>query len=104
MNDSNLFILLKVIKSNGEIRRLKREGLEYYEIAELTNKIISDNFASYNDDNIVLTLRGERKLKDLETIITKTRKENWIDKEVKSKINKMDKNFIYLPDQNDLDF
>lgn len=103
MNELSLFILLKVIKSNGDIRRLKREGLEYYEIVELTNKIISNNYAIYSDDNIVLTSLGEKKLKDLKSIIARTKKENWINKETKSKINKIDKNFIFLPDQYDID-
>lgn len=104
MNDSNLYILLSVIKNNGDIRRLKREGLEYLEIAELTNQIISSELARYTDDTILLTANGEKKLNELEKIIKKTKKVNWIEKEMRSKISKLDKNFIFLPNQNELEF
>lgn len=104
MSDSNLYILLSVIKNNGDIRRLKREGLEYLEIAEYTNQIISNKLAKYIEKNILLTEKGEKKLKELEKTFKKTKKVNWIEKEMKSKIPKLDKNFIFLPNQNDLDF
>jgi len=104
MNDSNLYILLTVIKNNGDIRRLKREGIEYLEIAELTNQIISGQLAKYTDDTIILTAEGETKLVELEKTIKKTKKENWIEREIKSKISKLDKNFIFLPNQNELEF
>lgn len=104
MNDTNLYILLSVIKNNGDIRRLKREGMEYLEIAELTNQIISNQLATYVDDTISLTADGQNKLIELEKTIKKTKKKNWIDKEIKSKISRLDKNFIFLPNQNELEF
>ncbi len=104
MNDSNLYILLSVIKNNGDIRRLKREGMEYIEIAELTNQIISGKLAIYTEETITLTAEGESKLIELEKTIKRTKKINWIEKEMKSKISQLDKNFIFLPNQNELEF
>jgi hypothetical protein len=104
MNYSNLYILLSVIKNNGDIRRLKREGMEYIEIAELTNQIISGKLAVYTEETIILTAEGESKLIELEKTIKRTKKINWIEKEMKSKISQLDKNFIFLPNQNELEF
>ncbi len=104
MNNSNLYILLSVIKNNGDIRRLKREGMEYIEIAELTNQIISGKLAIYTEETISLTAEGESKLIELEKTIKRTKKINWIEKEMKSKTSQLDKNFIFLPNQNELEF
>ncbi len=104
MKEQNLQILLSIIKNNGDVRRLKREGLDYIDIAELTNQVISTQLASYTDETIALTAKGHKKLLELEQIIKKTNKKNWIDKELKSQIPRLDKSFIFLPNQKELDF
>lgn len=104
MDYSKLYTLLSIIKNNGDVRRLKRAGLDYIEIAELTNEIISNNLAIYNNDSIELTEKGNKLLIELEENFKIKNKRNWIDKENKSKIPKLDKNFIFLPAQDELDF
>lgn len=104
MNQNNLYILLSVIKNNGDIRQLKNEGLDYLEIADLTNQSIVDNYVQYLEDEIGLTEKGNQKLKELKISLNKTNKDNWIKKDLKSKIPKLEKNFIFLPNQNELDF
>lgn len=104
MNDKHLYILLSVIKNNGDIKRLKREGISYKEIAKLTQKSIKNNLISYTDDLIELSESGLEKLKELETIYKEKNKEYWIEHEKESIIPKLEKNFIFLPNQNELLF
>ena len=104
MSDKHLYILLSVIKNNGDIKRLKREGISYQEIAQLTQKSIETNLIIYTDDLIELSESGLSKLKELETLYKEKNKEFWIENEKESKIPKLEKDFIFLPNQNELLF
>ena len=104
MNQTHLYILLAVIKNNGDIRQLKNEGLDYLEIADLTNQLILKEYVEYIEDEIKLTEKGIEKFEELKVSLKKTNKNNWIKKDLKSKIPKLEKNFIFLPNQNELDF
>jgi hypothetical protein len=52
----------------------------------------------------VLTSKGIELLKEKLSVIKITRKENWIEKENKSKVPKLEKNSIFLPSQDELHF
>ena len=104
MNDKHLYILLSVIKNNGDIKRLKREGISYQEIAQLTQKSIETNLIIYTDDLIELSEFGLNKLKELEKLYKEKNKELWIENEKESIIPKLEKDFIFLPNQNELLF
>lgn len=104
MDNKYLYILLNVIKKNGDIRKLKREGLEYKEIAELTKSLITQKLVNYKSDKIILSDKGEEKLKSLEVEYKVRDKKQWIMGENKSKIPKLDKDFIFLPNQNEIHF
>lgn len=104
MKKAHLFTLLSVVKNNGDIQRLRREGLEYIEIAELTNEAIKQKYLLFEENKLQLTDKGDFKLNHLGESLRKYDKSNWIEKEEESKIPKLDKNFIFLPNQKELDF
>lgn len=104
MNYKHLFILLNVIKTNGDIRKLKREGIDYKEIAELTKLAITNNFVLYENDVVKLSEKGLEKIKELDDRYKVRNKSLWIEAENKSKIPKLEKDFIFLPNQNEILF
>jgi hypothetical protein len=104
MNEKELYLLLVVIQNNGNVKRLTREGISYLKIAELTNEAIVNNLVIYNDDIITLSEKGLDLLNQLGKNYKKTNKEEWIEKDLKNKIQKLNKNIIFVPKQNDLFF
>ncbi|RPH50022.1 MAG: hypothetical protein EHM85_11920 [Desulfobacteraceae bacterium] len=104
MNEKHLYTLLRVIYKNANINILIREGLSFSKIAELTNEAIIAEFVIQANDKIELSQKGLEKMQELGVKFKKINKEEWIEKDLKSKIPKLDKNFIYLPDQNKLTF
>lgn len=104
MSEKHIYNLLRVINKNGNINNLIREGLSFSKIAELTNDAIIAGFVIQAKDKIELSQEGIEKMQELEVNFKKINKEEWIEKDLKSKIPKLDKNFIYLPNQNKLTF
>ncbi len=104
MNEKHLYTLLSVVKNNGDVKRLIREGLDYKEISELTSHSISNGFILYDNDNVSLSEMGEKLFIDLDNKLKITDKSKWIEKENDSRITKMEKDFIFLPNQNELHF
>lgn len=104
MTEKQLFYLLRLIKNNGNIKRLLYEGFSFRTIAEATNISIREGYLAYNDKELTLTANGQTKLSELEPLMKKVNKEQWIQKEIKSKIPKLEEDFIFLPNQNELHF
>ena len=104
MENENLYILLDIIFRNGSIKRLARNGIDYNEIAEQTQLAIKKELVSYDKEKIVLTQKGIELLKKLEVNYKKTTKREWIEKDEKNRIDKREKNFIFVPRQNELTF
>jgi len=104
MNEKHLYTLLNVIKTNGDIRKLKREGIEYIEIAKLTKFAISKEYVQYENDIVKLSEKGANKINELNDRYKVINKDLWIEAENKSKIPKLEKKFIFLPNQNEIHF
>ncbi len=104
MEDQNLYILLDIISKNGSMRRLARQGINYNEIAYQTQASIKRGLILYKDEKITLTEIGIEYHKRLEKLYKRTKKEEWIEKDKKSRIDKRDKDFIFVPRQNELTF
>jgi hypothetical protein len=104
MNEKHLYTLLNVIKTNGDIRKLKREGIEYKEIAELTKLAITKEYVQYENDIVKLSDKGLEKINELDNRYKVINKDLWIEAENKSKIPKLEKDFIFLPNQNEIHF
>jgi predicted transcriptional regulator len=97
-------LILNMIEDSGNIKRLLRENLSYKEISEITNKLVEDELLSYVEKKIILTKKGKEVLSKNKLLIKETNKENWIQPENRSRIKKYERNFIYLPNQTELDF
>jgi len=94
--------LLKVINYNGNIEPIRLLGYEYSQIVMFINFEVSEQNAIYTNGKLILTDKGLSLLKELEK--NKKGSDRWIEPEIYSKISKTDKNDIYLPNQNDLNF
>lgn len=97
-------LILNMIENSGNVKRLLREDLSYREISDITNKLVQDELLSYIEKKIMLTEKGKEVLDENKLLIKEANKENWIQPENKSRVKKHERNFIYLPNQTELDF
>lgn len=104
MNKNNLFTLLKIIVNHGNVGQLARRGLSYNDVAELITYSKKEKILVVINDKIELTSKGESLYKELEPVFKNTNKEEWIDKDKKNMIDKIHKDFVFLPSQNELTF
>ncbi len=104
MDERELYLLLHVIKKNGDIKKLVREGIDYKRIAELTSEAISKKLVLYKNDEIELSDLGNSKYDEIKGNYKKNNKAGWIAKDDKSQTAKLDKNAIFVPRQDELTF
>jgi REP element-mobilizing transposase RayT len=104
MTDKHIYTLLSVIKKNSSVSILTREGVTFQRIAELTNEMIKDGLLILVDKRVSLSESGNKKFQELEKQFKKTNKDEWIEKDFKNVIRKLDKNTIFVPNQNELTF
>ena len=102
MNQTNLFLLLRIVKNDRSVAILLRENLTYKQIGDLTLYALDNNLIEKKESDIILTEKGEHTLNELAKTNKKTNKDQWIEKEHSSKIEQFDITFLYLPDQRDL--
>jgi hypothetical protein len=104
MENENLYIFLDIIFRNGSVKRLARRGIDYNEIAAQTQIAIKDGLIAYSEQKIVLTEMGIELRKQLEINYKRTNQKEWIEKDLKNKVRQLEKDFIFLPRQNELTF
>lgn len=104
MKEREIYFLLNAIKKNTDIKRLVREGLSYTDISNLTKKAIANGLLTYNDEKISLSEQGDLLYEQIKNTYKRTNKDEWIEKDEKSRIDKIDKNFIFVPRQSELTF
>lgn len=103
MNNSVKLLLLKIIKFNGDVTPLVQSGYEYTQIATLIQTEIDEDNAHYINGTLFLTEKGNTLISDL----SKDRpggSASWIEPEISSRTNKIDKDFIFLPNKKELSF
>ena len=103
LSNQKLYSLLYVINNNSNIKRLIHIGLTYSEIADIIKTLLEEKLI-LNQEKLELTESGKKLFHELESEYKNTEKDKWIEKEKKSKIDKIDKDFIYLPDPKELYF
>lgn len=104
MKEKEIYLLLNAIKKNTDIKRLIREGLSYSAIARLTKEAISNELVKYEKEKISLSEKGNLLYEQIKGNYKRTNKNDWIEKDEKSRIDKKEKNFIFVPRQNELTF
>lgn len=104
MNDKHLYRLLEIVMKKSDVRQLILEGLNYKQIGELTSLALRDGFLIYEKKELILSDKGLYKIEKDENLYKKTDKSEWIMPEIKSRIKRIDKNDIFLPNQDELSF
>ncbi len=104
MKDAILFKLLLVVKGSGYITDLKKDGYSYVRIAEFFNYLDKEGLVEKKDDKLTLSNTGMKRLKELNKKYDRKHFNQWIVPEDRSRVDKLDKNFVYLPNQNELNF
>lgn len=104
MKEKEIYLLLNAIKKNTDIKRLIREGLSYSDIARLTKDAITNELVNYQDEKIQLSTKGNELYEQIKDNYKKTNKDEWIEKDFKSQIPRINKNTIFVPRQNELTF
>jgi hypothetical protein len=104
MKEKEIFLLLNAIEKNTDIKRLIREGLSYTKIAKLTREAISAEYIKYENEKISLSKKGSEFYLQIKDSYKITTKEEWIEKDFKNQIARLDKNTIFVPRQNELTF
>jgi predicted methyltransferase len=100
----NKVLLLHIIESNGNVKQLIYEGFTYKGISQLLETLVIEELVIYENQKIKLTDKGHDYLKSSSQIIKKQNKDLWIKPKNDSKIPVMDKDFIFLPNQDELHF
>src|SRR6187402_2676657 len=104
MNEKHIYTLLKVVNSNANVKLMTRIGLTFSKIADLTNYAINEGYLEHTKEKIVLSKKGFSKFKELDTKLKNINKEEWIEKDIKSIVPKLDKSIMFVPKQNELTF
>lgn len=100
MDNQIKIYLLKILKFNGDIDPLYKLNYTYSQIVNLINNEIKEGNAEYKDGVLGITKKGDDLLESLSEIS----EYNIIEPEIQSKISKIEKNFIFLPSQDELTF
>jgi hypothetical protein len=104
MTQKKMHILLSIVERNGCVQSLLKQGLNYRQISELTNTAILEGLIIYEDNAVMLSDSGKKRLVELRQLLKKIDKDQWIEKEKSSIIPKIERDFIFLPNQNELFF
>jgi len=105
MNKKDIYIILTIVKNNGDAQRLIRAGLSYKQIADITNYSIKEKLIEFTDENrLFITEKGDNMILELNKDFKIRDKNMWIEKENKSRIPRLEKDFVYLPNQNEIHF
>jgi len=104
MKDTILFKLLLIVKGNGNITDLRKDGHSYVRIAEFINYLEEEELAEKKDGKFTISNTGMKRLKELNKKHDRKNFTQWIVPEDRSRVDKLDKSFVYLPNQNELNF
>ena len=104
MKDFEKYHLLRIVKDNLNIDQLKRYGLDYAQIAELFSGAVLDDLLVWKGKKIEISNKGLDQFNQLEKEYKMKLKEEWIDSDDDAKVPKLDRNVIFVPNQDELTF
>ncbi|MDH2208669.1 hypothetical protein N5J53_16795 [Empedobacter sp. GD03644] len=103
-NNYNVYELLFIINNNRNIKRMIKEDFSYIDILQLLKVLIEDDLVLYLNNDLKLTEKGLDLLIGLSKKYKNRDKSSWIKLEEKSKLkSKLDLDFVYLPNEDELD-
>lgn len=91
MSESNLILLLQLIKDNADAGSLIERGLRYQQIGELINRALKENFIEHGKKDLALTEKGIEKIRHGRP------DGGFISPEQQSRIKSISINKIFLP-------
>lgn len=95
--DEGMVLLLQLLKRNGNIEFLHKQGYQYSQIAQLINLVLKRNLAYYSDTGLSLTDEGEKTLSIYNKHLNRKNSEALISPQTEYITNKASKYDIYLP-------
>ncbi|MBD81167.1 MAG: hypothetical protein CL840_19775 [Crocinitomicaceae bacterium] len=104
MTEKKKILLLDIIDRKANIKLMIHEGSSFKEISQILEALEKEAYIEYQNQKIRLTQKGSNYLNESKNLIKKRDKETWIEPESKNKIPKLEKGFIFLPNQNEIHF
>lgn len=104
MEDVIRLKILILLKKNGTITELIKDGFTYGQIANMINELVKEDFVKENNNKLSITEIGEKWLGEFEISNKLKGFDSWILPEEKSKIEKFNEKDVYLPHRNELHF
>lgn len=97
-------LILKLIKNDGNISLVLKQGYEYNQILGFIKELIEEKYFVLHGKKLQITNKGLKEIETLNSEFQRKGIERWIEPESNSKISKLSKNDIFLPKQNELFF
>ncbi len=104
MENNVRLYLLKIIKFNGDLSPLYSLGYDSHQIVELIKTEVENGNAIRSQGILALTALGNEIVKKLEKNENRKGPSSWIEPEIASKIKKIPIDYIFLPDQQEMNF
>jgi len=93
-----LILLLQLIKKNGNIDNMIKQGYQYSQVANYISFIVENNYANYNEQGISLTKAGDELLSSLNKKSNRKNSGALISPQFEYKLDKKISVFdVYLP-------
>jgi len=105
MKEKYLVLLLQLVKADGSVEALLKNGLEYSQIANLILQVKQDSYIAEKEGRLELTDLGLEKLKELSKKANRKNIDTWISPSYENRIDKSEKlNVfdIYIPNRKEL--
>ncbi|WP_207427085.1 hypothetical protein [Pedobacter sp. SYSU D00535] len=104
MRDDVKLLLLKLVKHNGNIQPIIKMGFEYSQIVGFINELLAEGALAKINNKYELTEAGEQEINTLNKELKRLNSAQWIEPATEFRITKIDKNDVFLPDQDELSF
>ena len=104
MENEELVLLLDMIDKKSNIKKILRNGISFSKIPLLVKDSVELGFLTYENQILKLTDEGLVFLASARETMKNPNKDEWIEKDFKRKIQKIEKKVLFLPRQDELDF
>lgn len=97
-------LLLRLVKSNGNISPVIKMGYQYSQVIGFLDVLIEEKKLMKQNNKITITELGREEIDLLNKKFRRSNSSLWIEPATQNKITKIGINDIFLPDQDDLSF
>ncbi|CAA0260693.1 hypothetical protein [Tenacibaculum maritimum] len=104
MDGTTIIKMLLIIKNNGSITELIKDGYTYGQVANMTTDLVKIGYIEEKEEALKVSGKGQEWLESNFKENKLKGSEKWIVPDEKSKIIKLKENEVYLPNRNELHF